>query len=197
MSKYPFFFRTRWESFQRTSKPLTDQTGYRTTLPRLSKSPHTATVNYDNENELINEILNLIHQAGMREIDITFAWIPDHVEPWNEEAVVHVVFSTAGFKGGGKSCCKTCETAVLRRGIQKASCTWSGSNPSHWCTSSGLLPIELPERPIFVIYKSHPAVYIFYSCSSWVFPLIQPNIPNCLVIDSRIHCSNCERDSEL
>ena len=33
---------------------------------------------------------------------------------------VHVVLSTAGFKGGGKPCRKTRETAALRRGIQKA-----------------------------------------------------------------------------
>ena len=31
---------------------------------------------------------------------------------------VHVVFSTAGFKGGGKPCHKTRETGALRRGIQ-------------------------------------------------------------------------------
>ena len=30
---------------------------------------------------------------------------------------VHVVFSTAGFKGEGKQCCKTRETGSLRRGI--------------------------------------------------------------------------------
>ena len=36
---------------------------------------------------------------------------------------VHVVFSTAGFKGGGKTCPKTRETAALRRGIQDASRT--------------------------------------------------------------------------
>ena len=29
---------------------------------------------------------------------------------------LHVVFSTAGFKGGGKPCHKTSETAVLRKG---------------------------------------------------------------------------------
>ena len=31
---------------------------------------------------------------------------------------VHVVLWTAGFKGGGKACLKTRETAALRRGIQ-------------------------------------------------------------------------------
>ena len=36
---------------------------------------------------------------------------------------VHVVFSTAGFKGGGTPCRKTRETAALRGGIQKASRT--------------------------------------------------------------------------
>ena len=36
---------------------------------------------------------------------------------------VHVVFSTAGFKGGGKPCSKTRETAALQRGILKASHT--------------------------------------------------------------------------
>ena len=36
---------------------------------------------------------------------------------------VHVVLSTAGFKGGGKPCHKTRETAALWRGIQKASRT--------------------------------------------------------------------------
>ena len=34
---------------------------------------------------------------------------------------VHVVFWTAGFKGGGKPSCKTREIAALRRGIQRAS----------------------------------------------------------------------------
>ena len=63
------------------------------------------------------------------------------------ERRVHVVFSTAGFKGGGKPCRKTSETAALRRGIQKASRTYPGSRPSHWCTSLGLLSIELPEPP--------------------------------------------------
>ena len=32
---------------------------------------------------------------------------------------VHVVLSTGRFKGGGKPCHKTHETAALRRGIQK------------------------------------------------------------------------------
>ena len=36
---------------------------------------------------------------------------------------VHVVFSTAGFKGGGKPCPNIRETVALRRGIQKASRT--------------------------------------------------------------------------
>ena len=47
------------------------------------------------------------------------------------------------FKGGGK----LGETAALRRGIQETSRTCLGSNPNHWCVSSGLLPTELPERP--------------------------------------------------
>ena len=33
---------------------------------------------------------------------------------------VHFVFSTVGFKGGGKPCRRTRETDALRRGIQKA-----------------------------------------------------------------------------
>ena len=37
--------------------------------------------------------------------------------------MVHVVFSAAGFKGGGKPSPKTRDTAMLRRGIYKASCT--------------------------------------------------------------------------
>ena len=36
---------------------------------------------------------------------------------------VHVVLWTAGFKGGGKPCLKTRETAALRRGIQETSRT--------------------------------------------------------------------------
>ena len=36
------------------------------------------------------------------------------------ERRVHVVIWTAGFMGRGKLCPKTCETAALRRGIQKA-----------------------------------------------------------------------------
>ena len=36
---------------------------------------------------------------------------------------VHDVLSTARFKGGGKPCRKTRETAALRRGIRKASRT--------------------------------------------------------------------------
>ena len=36
---------------------------------------------------------------------------------------VHVVISTAGFKGGGKPCPKTHETTALQRDIQKASRT--------------------------------------------------------------------------
>ena len=38
---------------------------------------------------------------------------------------LHVVLSTAGFKGEGKPCRKTRETAALRRGIQKSSVTLS------------------------------------------------------------------------
>ena len=34
---------------------------------------------------------------------------------------VHVVFSTAGFKGRGNPCRMTSDTTSLRRGIQKAS----------------------------------------------------------------------------
>ena len=34
---------------------------------------------------------------------------------------VHIAFSTAGFKDGGKPCLKTRETPALPRGIQKAS----------------------------------------------------------------------------
>ena len=36
---------------------------------------------------------------------------------------IHVVLSTAGFKGGGKPCPKTRETAALQRSIQKTSRT--------------------------------------------------------------------------
>ena len=43
---------------------------------------------------------------------------------------VHVVFSTAGFMGGGKSRRKTRETAALRRGIQRASCTFQNATAS-------------------------------------------------------------------
>ena len=48
---------------------------------------------------------------------------------------VHVVFLTAGFKGGEKPCPKTRETTALKRGIQKASRTSPGSHPGHRCTS--------------------------------------------------------------
>ena len=37
---------------------------------------------------------------------------------------VHVAFSTAGFKGGGKPRPRTRETAALWRGVQKASRTY-------------------------------------------------------------------------
>ena len=50
---------------------------------------------------------------------------------------LHVVFSTVGFKGAGKPCPKTRETAILRRGIQKASCTDLGSNPSIGALAQG------------------------------------------------------------
>ena len=64
---------------------------------------------------------------------------------------LHVVLSTAGFKGEGKPCRKTRETAALRIGFQNTSRNLPGSNPSHRCASSGPLPIQLPERPrIFV-----------------------------------------------
>ena len=33
---------------------------------------------------------------------------------------VHVVFSSGGFKGGGKPCPNTCETAAMRPGFQNA-----------------------------------------------------------------------------
>ena len=36
------------------------------------------------------------------------------------KCVRYMSFSTAGFKGRGKPCAMTCETAVLRRGIQQA-----------------------------------------------------------------------------
>ena len=40
---------------------------------------------------------------------------PQDLEMSVSVLVVHVVFSTAGFKGGGKPFCKTRETAALRR----------------------------------------------------------------------------------
>ena len=61
---------------------------------------------------------------------------------------VRVVFSTAGFKGKGKPRPKTRETAALRRGIQKASRSEPGSDPSHWCTSSRLYRLCYPSAPI-------------------------------------------------
>ena len=57
---------------------------------------------------------------------------------------INVVFSTAGFKDGGKPCPKTRETAALRRGVQKDTRTKPGSNPSYWCTSSQLYPLSNP-----------------------------------------------------
>ena len=45
------------------------------------------------------------------------------------------VFSITGFKGGRKQCCKTPETAALRRGIQQESSTYLGSNSSHLSTT--------------------------------------------------------------
>ena len=48
------------------------------------------------------------------------------------------------FQCGGKLCPKTRETAVLRRGIQKASCTQLGPNPSHWCTIPRLYQLSYP-----------------------------------------------------
>ena len=47
------------------------------------------------------------------------------------------------FKGRGKSCPETSETAALRRGIGKASHTQTGSNPSHWFTSSRFYPFRI------------------------------------------------------
>ena len=41
---------------------------------------------------------------------------------------LHVVFSTAGFKGGEKPCSETRETTTTRKGILKASRTWLGLN---------------------------------------------------------------------
>ena len=57
---------------------------------------------------------------------------------------VHVVFSTARFRGGGKPCPKTRVTNALRRGIQKVSCIQPCSNPSHRCISSRLCSLSYP-----------------------------------------------------
>ena len=59
---------------------------------------------------------------------------------------VPVVLSSAGFKGRGKSRPET-HPHALRRGIQETSRTQPDLSKSHWCASSGLLPIELPKRP--------------------------------------------------
>ena len=48
---------------------------------------------------------------------------------------VYILFSSAWYKGGGKPCPKTRETAVLGRGTQKVSRTWPGSNSRHRCVS--------------------------------------------------------------
>ena len=57
---------------------------------------------------------------------------------------IHVVFTIAGFKGGGKPCPKTHETATVRRDIQNPSRTKLGSNPRHWCTSSRFYHLSYP-----------------------------------------------------
>ena len=62
---------------------------------------------------------------------------------------IHVVFLTAGFKGGEKPCPKTRETAALRLGIQKASRSWVVKiEPKPLVHQHTALPTELPERPI-------------------------------------------------
>ena len=63
---------------------------------------------------------------------------------------VHIVFSTAGFKGGEKQCSETRENAALRRGIQKASRTW----PGHPMASVKLKKAKAMERTTFKINKS-------------------------------------------
>ena len=67
---------------------------------------------------------------------------------------VQVVFSTAAFKSGGKSCPKTRETVTLWRGIQKAPRNKLGLNPSHCCTSTQFVPTELTECPMEEAVKS-------------------------------------------
>ena len=58
----------------------------------------------------------------------------------------HVVFSTAGFTGGGSRAPRQVKSPRYERHPESLA-HLVGSNPSHWCTSSRLLRIELPERP--------------------------------------------------
>ena len=81
---------------------------------------------------------------------------------------VRVASSTAGFKGGRNPCSKTCETTTLRRGIQKASHTWLGSNPSHRCTSSWLHALELPDRGARPLTPNRFSFWITHSLMRWI-----------------------------
>ena len=68
------------------------------------------------------------------------------------------------FKDVGNPCPKTRETAAQRRGIQKATRTWLGSNPSHWCSSSQLYQPCYPsvlKRSLMSLYRRWALFGIF------------------------------------
>ena len=75
---------------------------------------------------------------------------------------VHVVFSTAGFKGREKPCPEARETAALRRGIQKVLVMLS-HNGKHQFESEGLMKTDddyLPpklyvKKPVFLHKAEH------------------------------------------
>ena len=78
---------------------------------------------------------------------------------------VHVVNSSARFKGGSKACIKTHETAALRRDIRKGSRSYLGLNPSHRKANSVIEPT------FTLLFEQATCLLCVYECVLFLYDL--------------------------